>query len=228
MSESRLLRRAQMYTAPWLGGVGGGLSTTLAGKVSVVAVEVGGVKAPRGGMTVLAASQTPTPAQNSRAHAPQRKGHREEGQSPEGDPAEDLGGRRASVTGAAACPGEGGEDELEALGHRESRVLQVVVNELAEVEVVALVALGRKRGNNVLLTILEHAEAAREVAALLRITAGTTVETGTVLGSVVRGGGGVTNTLRLGGGSVLKTGPHPLMVPSALVSLQGRCELVPP
>ncbi|GBG73429.1 hypothetical protein CBR_g16145 [Chara braunii] len=122
----------------------------------------------------------------------------------------------SSVTGAAACPGEGREDDLEALGHREGRVLQVVVDGLAEIEVVAMVTLGRQRGNNILLTILEHAEATREVVAPLCGTTGATVERGTTLGSVVRGGGGVTSTLRLGGGSVLKTRPHPLMVPSDL------------
>ncbi|GBG80903.1 hypothetical protein CBR_g31459 [Chara braunii] len=115
-----------------------------------------------------------------------------------------------------ACPGEGGEGELEALGHSKSRVVQVVVDGLAEVEVVTVVTFRRQWGNNVLLTILECAEAAREVAALLRGTAGATAERGTALGSVVRGGGGVTSMLRLGGGSGLNTGPHPLMGPSGL------------
>ncbi|GBG59658.1 hypothetical protein CBR_g49922 [Chara braunii] len=126
------------------------------------------------------------------------------------------------------CPGEGGKGELEALGYRESRILQVVVNDLAEVEVVVVVTLRQQRGNNVLLTILERGEAVRELAALLRGTAGTTMERGTTLKSVVRGGGSVTNTLRLGGGSGLTTGPHSLMGPGGLVSLRGRCEVIPP
>ncbi|GBG68121.1 hypothetical protein CBR_g2672 [Chara braunii] len=211
-------------------GVEGGLSTTLAGKVSVVAVEGGSVRAPRGGMAVLVASQTHTPTQNCHTLLSGNAGKN----TARRDKAlrelllRDLGGRCARVTGAAACPGEGREDELEALGHRESRVLQVVVDGLAEVEVVAMVTLWRQRGNNVLLTILEYAEAARGVAILLRRTAGATVERGTTLESVVRGGGGITSTLRLGGGSMLKTGPHPLMVPGGLVSLRGRCELVTP
>ncbi|GBG76467.1 hypothetical protein CBR_g22215 [Chara braunii] len=233
MSGSPLLRRAQVYTAPWLGGAtgmqgaGGELSTTLAGKISVVAVKGGGVRAPRGGMTVLAASRTPTPTQNSRALL-RRKDTARRDKALREVLLRDLGGRRASLTGAAACPGEGGEDELEAFGHREGRVLQVVVDGLAKVEVVVMVTLGRQRGNSVLLTILGRAEAEREVAALLRGTAGATMERKTALGSVVRGGGGVTSTLRLGGGSMLKTGPHPLMVPSGLVSLRGQCELIPP
>ncbi|GBG80758.1 hypothetical protein CBR_g31313 [Chara braunii] len=233
MSGSRLLRRAQVYTAPWLGGAAGmrgagvGLSATLAGKVSVVAVKGGSVRAPRGGMTVLAAAETPKPAQNGRSLLSGKNTARRDKALRE-VLLRDLGGRRANVTWVAACPGEGGEDELEALGHRESRVFQVVVDALAEVEVVAMVTLGRQRGNNILLTILERAEAAREVAALLRRTVGATMERGTALGSVVRGGGGVTSTLRLGGGGGVKTGPHPLMVPGGLVSLRGRCELVPP
>ncbi|GBG91339.1 hypothetical protein CBR_g52225 [Chara braunii] len=106
--------------------------------------------------------------------------------------------------------------------------VQVVVDGLAEVEVVAMVTLWRQRGTSVLLTILERAEAAREVAALLRGTVGATAERGTALGSVVRGEEGVTGTLGLGGGCGVKTDPHPLMVPGGLVSLRGRCELVPP
>ncbi|GBG77963.1 hypothetical protein CBR_g25894 [Chara braunii] len=121
------------------------------------------------------------------------------------------------MTRATACPGKGGEDELEALGHRKSRVLQVVVDGLAEIEVVIMVTLWRQRGTSVLLTILERAEAAREVAALLRGTAGATAERGTTLGSVVRGGGGVARALRLGGGGGVKTGSHPLMVPDGLL-----------
>ncbi|GBG89317.1 hypothetical protein CBR_g49027 [Chara braunii] len=205
----------------------GGLSTTLAGKVGVVAVEGGGVRAPRGGMTVLAAAQTPTPAQNGRSLLSGKDIVRRDKALRE-VLLRDLGGRRASVTGAVACPGKGGEDELEALSHRVSRVLQVVEDSLAEVEVVAMVTLRRQRGNNVLLTILERAEAAREVAALLRGTAGTAVERGAALGSAVRGGGGVASTLRLGGGSGVKTGPHPLMGLGDLIGLRGRCELVPP
>ncbi|GBG63264.1 hypothetical protein CBR_g37350 [Chara braunii] len=210
MSGSQLLRRAQVYTAPWLRGdvgmrgAGGGLSTTLAGKVSVVAVEGTGVRAPRGGTTFLAASQLPTPAQNGRALLGEKDTARRDKALREVS-LRDLGGRRASVTRAAAYPGEGGEDELEALGHRESRVLLVVVDDLAEVEVVAMVTLRRQRGNSVLLTILKRAEVAREVAALLRGTAGAATERGAALGSVVRGGGGVANTLRLGGGSRVKT-----------------------
>ncbi|GBG84884.1 hypothetical protein CBR_g39346 [Chara braunii] len=205
----------------------GGTESTLAGKVSVVAVEGGSVRAPRGGMTVLAASQTPTPAQNGRAllngkdTAMRDKALREV-------LLRDLGRRRASVTEAAACPGEGGEDELEALGHREGSVLQVVVDGLAEVEVVAMVTLWRQRGNNVLLTILERVEAAREVVALWRGTTGATVKRGTALGSAVRGGGGIGSALRLGRGGGVKTGLHPLMVPGGLVSLRGRCEVVHP
>ncbi|GBG88473.1 hypothetical protein CBR_g47943 [Chara braunii] len=221
MSRSPLLRRAQLYTASWLGdaagmqGVGGGLSTTLAEKVRVVAVKGGSVRAPRGVTTVLTASQTPTSAHNSRAlligkdTARRNKALREV-------LLRDLGGRRASVTRAAACPGNGGEDELEALDHRESRVLQVVVDDLAEVEVGAMITLWLQRGTSVLLTILERAEAAREVAALLRGTAGATAERGTALGSAVRGGG-VTSTQGLGGGGGVKTGPHPLMVPGGLL-----------
>ncbi|GBG65074.1 hypothetical protein CBR_g49148 [Chara braunii] len=167
-------------------------------------------------MTVLAASQTPTPAQNGRALLSGKNTARRDKALRE-VLLRDLGGRRASVTGAAAWPGEGGEDELEALDHRESRVLQVVVDGLAEVEVVAMVTLGRQRGNSALLTILERAEAAREVVALLSGTAGATAERGTTLGSVVRGGGGVASALRLGGGGGVKTGPHPLMVPGGLI-----------
>ncbi|GBG61685.1 hypothetical protein CBR_g23201 [Chara braunii] len=233
MSGSPLLRRAQVYTAPWLGGAagmrgaGGGLSTTLAGKVSVVAVKGGGIRAPQGGMTVLTASQTPTSAHNSLAllsgkdTARRNKALREV-------LLRDLEGRRASVTRAAACPGKGGEDKLEALSHRESRVLQVVLDGIAEVEVIAMITLWRRRGTSVLRPILERAEAAREVAALLGGTVGATAERGTVLGSVVRGGGGVTRALRLGGGGGVKTGSHPLMVPGGPVSLRSRCELVPP
>ncbi|GBG74873.1 hypothetical protein CBR_g19386 [Chara braunii] len=207
-------------------GVGGGLSTMLTRKVSVVAIEGGGIRAPRGGMTILAAAQAPTLAQNSRAllsgkdTARRNKALREV-------VLRDLRGRRASVTGAATCPGESVEDELETLGDTESRVLHVVVDDLAKVEVLAMVTLWRQRGTSVLLTILERAEAAREVAALLHGTAGATAERGTALGSAVRGGGGVARALRLGGGG-LKTGPHPLMVAGGLVSLRGRCELVPP
>ncbi|GBG76293.1 hypothetical protein CBR_g22041 [Chara braunii] len=233
MFGSPLLRRVQVYTAPWLGGAagmrggGGELSTMRAGKVSIVAVEGGGVRAPREGMTVLAASQTPTPAQNGREllsgidTAGRDKALREV-------LLRDLGGRRTSVTEAAECPGEGGEDELEALGHRESRVLQVVVDGLVEVEVVAMVTLRRQQGNSVLLTILERAEAAREVGALLRGMAGAAAERGATLGSVVRGVGGVASTLRLGGGSGVKTNPHLLMGSCGLIGLRGRCELVPP
>ncbi|GBG79308.1 hypothetical protein CBR_g29457 [Chara braunii] len=230
MSGSRLLRRAQVYTALWLGGAagmqgaGGGLSTTLAGKVSVVVGKGGGVRAPRGGMTVLTTSQTPMPAQNNRALLSGKDTARRDKALRE-VLLRDLGGRPANVTRAAACPGKGGEDELVALSHRESRVLQEVVDDLAEVEVVAMVTLRRQRGTCVLLTILEHAEAAREVAALLRGTAGATVERGTALGSVVRGGGGVTSTLGLRGGGGVKTGPHPLMVPGGLVSLRGDVNL---
>ncbi|GBG67911.1 hypothetical protein CBR_g1030 [Chara braunii] len=183
MSGSRLQRKAQVYTAPWLGGAagmrgaGGGLSTTLAGKISIVAVEGGSVRAPQGGMTVLAASQTPTPAQNSCALLSGKDTARRDKALRE-VLLRDLGGRRASVTGAAACPVEGIEYELEALGHRESIFLQVVVDGLAEVEVVAMVTLRRQRGNSVLLTILERAEVTREVAALLRGTVGATTERG--------------------------------------------------
>ncbi|GBG61720.1 hypothetical protein CBR_g23235 [Chara braunii] len=232
MSGSRLLRRAQVHTAPWLGGAtgmrgaGGGLSTPLAGKVGVVAVKGGGVRAPRGGVTILTAAQTPTPAQNNRALLSGKDTARRDEALRE-VLLRDRRGQRANMTGAAACPGEGGEDELEALGHRKSTVLQVVVDGLVEVEVVAMVTLWRQRGTSVLLTILERAEAAREVAALLRGTAGATAERGTALGSVVRGGG-VTSTVGLGGGGGVKTGPHPLMVPGGLVSLRGRRELVPP
>ncbi|GBG81852.1 hypothetical protein CBR_g34035 [Chara braunii] len=202
MSGSRLLRRAQVYTAPWLGGAmgmrgaGGGLSTTLAGKVSVVAVKGGGVREPRGGMTVLTASQTSTSTQNSRALLNGKDTARRDKALRE-VLLRDLGGRRANVTRAAACPGKGGEDELEALSHRESRVLQVVLDGLAKVEVVAMVTLWRQRGTSVLLTILERAEATREVAALLRETAGATTERGTTLGSVVRGGGDVARVMAL-------------------------------
>ncbi|GBG90045.1 hypothetical protein CBR_g50138 [Chara braunii] len=135
MSGSPLLRMAQVYSAPWLGGAAGmqgaegGLKTTLAGKVSVVAVEGGGVRASRGGMTVLAAAQTPTLAQNGRALLSGKDTARRDKTLRE-VLLRDLEGRRASVTGEAACPGEGEEDELEALGHRESRVLQVVVDGL--------------------------------------------------------------------------------------------------
>ncbi|GBG65587.1 hypothetical protein CBR_g51469 [Chara braunii] len=194
-------------------GAGGGLSTTLAGKVSVVAVEGDSVRASRGGMTVEA-SQTPTPAQNGRALlggkdiARRDKALREV-------LLRDLGGRCASVTKAAACPREGGEGELEALDYREGKILQVVVDGLAEVEVVAMVTLRRQRGNNVMLTILERAEVAREVVALLRGTAGAAAERRTTLGSAVRGGG-VACTPRLGGGSGVKTGPHLLMGPGGL------------
>ncbi|GBG83482.1 hypothetical protein CBR_g37194 [Chara braunii] len=114
------------------------------------------------------------------------------------------------------------------IGHRESRVLQVVLDGLAKVEVVAMVTLWRQRGTSVLLTILERAEAAREGAALLRGTAGATAERGTALGSVVRRGGGVARALRPGGGGGVKMGSHLSMVPGGLVSLWGRWELVPP
>ncbi|GBG90977.1 hypothetical protein CBR_g51635 [Chara braunii] len=233
MSGSSLLRRVQVYTAPWLGGAagmrgaGGGLSTTLVGKVIVVAVEGGGIRAPRGGMVVQVAAQTPTPTQNNRALLSGKDTARRDKALRE-VLLRDLGGRRASMTEAAACPREGGEDEMEALGHRKSKVLQVVLDGLAEVEVVAIVTLWRQRGTNVLLTILERAEAAREVAALLRGTKGATSKRETALGSAVRGGGGIARALRLGGGGGVKTGPHPLMVPGGLVSLRGRCELVPP
>ncbi|GBG91965.1 hypothetical protein CBR_g54061 [Chara braunii] len=146
MSGSPLLRRAQVYTAPWLGGaagmrgVGGGRRTTLAGKVSVVAVEGDSVRAPRGGMTVQAASQTPTPTQNSCALLCGKDTARRDEALRE-VLLRDHGGRRTSVTGATACPGKGGKDELEALNHKESRVLQVVVDGLAEVEVGAMVTL---------------------------------------------------------------------------------------
>ncbi|GBG79212.1 hypothetical protein CBR_g29263 [Chara braunii] len=167
-------------------------------------------------MTVQAATQTPTSAQNSRAllsgkdTARRNKALREV-------LLRDLGGRRASVTRAAACPGKGGEDKLEALSHRESRVLQVVLDGIAEVEVIAMITRWRQRGTSVLHTILDWAEAAREVAALLRGTAGATAKRGTTLGSAVRGGGGVTRALRLGGGGGVKTGSHPLMVPGRLL-----------
>ncbi|GBG74448.1 hypothetical protein CBR_g18860 [Chara braunii] len=166
-------------------------------------------------MTVLTASQTPTSAHNSRAllsgkdTARRNKAQREV-------LLRDLGGRRTSVTRAVACPRKGGEDKLEALSHRESRVLQVVLDGIAEVEVIAMITLWRRQGTSVLRPILERAEEAREVAALLRGTAGATVERGTTLGSAVRGGGGVTRALRLGGGDGVKTGSHPLMVPGGL------------
>ncbi|GBG71122.1 hypothetical protein CBR_g8422 [Chara braunii] len=233
MSGSPLLRRAQVYTALWLGGAagmrgaGGGLSTTLAGKVSVVAVKGSGVRAPRGGTTILTASQTSTPTQNSRALLREKDAARRDKALRE-VLLRDLGGRRASVTRAAACPGEGGDDELEAIGHRESWILQVVVDGLAKVEVVAMVTLWQQRCTSVMLTILERAEAAREVAALLCGTAGATAERGTALGNILRGGGGIARALRLGGGGGVKTGSHPLMVPGGLVSLRGGCELVPP
>ncbi|GBG49214.1 hypothetical protein CBR_g82858 [Chara braunii] len=121
-------------------GAEGGRRTTLAGKVSVVAVEGGSVRAPRGGMTVQAASQTPTPAQNSRALLNTKDTARRDEALRE-VLLRDLGVRRTCVTGAAACPGKGGKDELEALSHRESRVLHVVVDGLAEVEVGAMVTL---------------------------------------------------------------------------------------
>ncbi|GBG86126.1 hypothetical protein CBR_g41029 [Chara braunii] len=152
MSGSPLLRRAQVYTAPWLGGAagmrgaGGGLSTTVAGKVSVVAVKGGGIRAPRGCMTVLTASQTPTSAHNSRALLSEKDTARRNKALRE-VLLRDLGGRCASVTRAAACPGKGGEDKLEALSHRESRVLQVVLDGIAEVEVIAMITLWRRRGN---------------------------------------------------------------------------------
>ncbi|GBG66690.1 hypothetical protein CBR_g68674 [Chara braunii] len=223
MSKNRLLRRAQVYNAPALGGVagmrgpGGGLSTTLVGNVRVVAVKGGSVRAPRGGMTVLAATLAPTPAQNSHSLLNGKDTARRDkalGEVLLRDP----GGRRSRVTGATGFPGEGGGDELEALDHRGSTILQVVVD---EVEVVATATLGRQGGNSVLLTILERAEAEREVAALLRGTAGATAERGTTLGSVMRRGGGVTSTLRREGRSGLKTGPHPLMVPSGLGKKRG-------
>ncbi|GBG78437.1 hypothetical protein CBR_g26466 [Chara braunii] len=226
MSGSPLLRRAQVYTAPWLGGaagmrgVGGELSTTLTGKVSVVVVEGGGIRAPRGGMIVQAAAQTPTSVQNSRALLSGKNTARRDKALRE-VLLRDLWGRRASVTRAAACLEKGGEDELEALSHRESRVLHVVVDGLAKVEVGAMVTLWGRRGTSVLRPILERAEAAREVAALLRGTAGATTERGTALGTVVRGGGGVTCALRLRGGGEVKTGSHPFMVPGGLVSLRG-------
>ncbi|GBG63250.1 hypothetical protein CBR_g37336 [Chara braunii] len=56
--------------------------------------------------------------------------------------------------------------------------------------------------------------------------AGTTVKRETTLGSVMKGGGSVTSTLRLGGGSGLKRGRHPRMGPGGLVSLRGRCEVI--
>ncbi|GBG87773.1 hypothetical protein CBR_g45929 [Chara braunii] len=208
-------------------GAGRGRSTTLAGKVSVVAVKSGGVLAPRGGMTAMTASQTPTSAHNSRVLLSGKNTARRNKVVRE-VLLRDLGGRRASVTRAVACPGKGGKDKREALSHRESRVLQVVLDDIAEVEVIAMITLWRQRGTSVLLTILERAEAARDVAALLRGTAGATAERGTTQGSVVRGGGGVAHVLRLGGGGGVKTGSHPLMVPGGLVSLRGRCELVLP
>ncbi|GBG79949.1 hypothetical protein CBR_g30211 [Chara braunii] len=61
-----------------------------------------------------------------------------------------------------------------------------------------------------------RAEAAREVAALLRGTAGATAEMGTALGCTVRGGGGVARALGLGGGGGVETGSHPLVVPGGL------------
>ncbi|GBG75836.1 hypothetical protein CBR_g21080 [Chara braunii] len=100
-------------------------------------------------MTVLTTSQTPTSAHNSRAllggkdTARRNKALRKV-------LLRDLGGRRASVTRAAACPGKGGEDKLEVLSHRESRVLQVVLNGIAEVEVIAMITLWRRRGTSVL------------------------------------------------------------------------------
>ncbi|GBG59639.1 hypothetical protein CBR_g49903 [Chara braunii] len=202
MSGSRRLRRAEVYAAPWLGGVagmrgtGGGLSTTLARKLGIVVVEGCGVRAPRGGMTVLAATQTPTPAQNGRALLSEKD-------TASRDEAlrevllSDLRGRHASVTRVAACSREGGKGELEALDYRDGRVLQVIVDGLAEIEVITMVTLKGQRSNNVLLTILERAEAAREMGALLRRMAGTTVKMGKALGSVVREGGSVTSTLEL-------------------------------
>ncbi|GBG63970.1 hypothetical protein CBR_g39975 [Chara braunii] len=177
-----------------------GPSTMLARELSVVGVEGGGVRAPQGGMTVLAAAQTRTPAQNVLALLSRKDTVRRDKALRE-NLLRDLGGRHVSMTKADGCPGEGGESELEALDCREGRVLQVVVNGLAEVKVVAMVTLRRQRGNNVLLTILKSAEAAREVMALLGGTAGTAVERGTMLGSVVRGGRSITSTLRQGGGS---------------------------
>ncbi|GBG65780.1 hypothetical protein CBR_g52371 [Chara braunii] len=227
MSKNRLLRRAQVYTSSWLGGAEGGLSTALAGKLNVVAIKDSGVRASRGGMTFLAAAQTPTPTQNDLALLSGKDTARRDKALRE-VLLRDLGGRRAGMTRTAACPREGGEGKLEALSYREGRVLQVVVDNLAEVEVVAMVTLRRHRDNNVLLSILECAKAVREVAALLRGTAGTTVERGMTLGTAVREGGGVTSTLRLRGGSGLKTGPHPLMGPGGLVSLRGRCEVILP
>ncbi|GBG90975.1 hypothetical protein CBR_g51579 [Chara braunii] len=200
---------------------------TLARELSVMAVEGGGVRALRGGMTVLTAAQTPMPAQNGRTLLGGKDTARRDKALRE-VLLRDLGGRCASVTRAVVCSGEGGEGELEALGYREGRVLQVVVDGLTEVEVVAMVTLRRQRGNSVLLTILERAEAVREVAALLRGTTRTNVERRTMLGSVVRGGGSIASTLGLGGGSGVKTGPHPLMSPGGLVVLRRRCEIIPP
>jgi ATP/maltotriose-dependent transcriptional regulator MalT len=91
-------------------------------------------------MTVQAAAQTPTPAQNSRALLRGKDTTRRDEALRE-VLLRDLGGRCASVTGATACPGEGRERELKALSCREGRVLQVIVDGLAEIEVVAVVAL---------------------------------------------------------------------------------------
>ncbi|GBG60656.1 hypothetical protein CBR_g11881 [Chara braunii] len=232
MSGSRLLRRAQVYTAPWLGGVTGmrgawgGLSTTLARELNIVAVEGGGVRAPRGGMTFLVAAQTPTPAQNGRMLLSGKDTARRDEALRE-VLLRDLKGRCANVTRAAACPREGGKGELEALGYREGKVLKVIVDSLAEVEVIAMVILRRQRGNNVLLTTLERAEAAREVAALLRGTAGATVEKRTALRSVMREGGSVTSTLGLGGGSGVTTGPNPPINLGSLVHSDPLAILAP-
>ncbi|GBG66800.1 hypothetical protein CBR_g68786 [Chara braunii] len=152
----------QVYTAPWLRGAagmrgtGGGRSTTLAGKVSVVAVKGGGVRAPQGGMTVQTASQTPTSAHNSRAllsgkdTARRNKALREV-------LLRDLGGRRANVTRAAECPGKGGEDELEALSHRKSEK-QLTKDDLEKIDRYSYVSVGH--------FLAEYERASRKVWAL--------------------------------------------------------------
>ncbi|GBG58709.1 hypothetical protein CBR_g110 [Chara braunii] len=221
MSGSRLLRRAQVYTAPWLGGAAGmrGAGGGTEHDAGERAQRSGGP----GRRCKGTARRYDRPGGSSNTHAapkwpraPRRKAHREEGQSPEGGPAEVPQGMTRQRDQSGCMPGEGGEGELEALGYMEGKVLQVVVDGLTEVEVAAMVTLRRQGGNSVLLPILERAEAVREVAALLRGTVGATVERGTALGSVVRGGVDVTSALRLGGGRVLKTGLHPLMGPNDL------------
>ncbi|GBG59317.1 hypothetical protein CBR_g32329 [Chara braunii] len=194
----------------------GGLSTTMVGKLNVVAVKGGCVRALRGGMTVLAATQTPTSAQNGRALLSGKDITRRD------KALRDIRGRCAIVTTTTTCLREGGEGELETLDYREGRILQVAVDGLIEVEVVTMVTLRRQQGNNVLLTIVERVEATREVATLLRRTVGRTVKRGTTLGSVVREGGIVPVMLRLGRGSGVKTGPHLLMGLGGLISLRGR------